>query len=177
MPKRFNHASKKGSGVGKPEFIISFKDEPNLIIIIECKSNTSKHESKTRDSYAGYAVDGALLYSSFLSKSYDVIAIAVSGESKKEMKVSQFLQIHKTLEAKDFLGSRLLSLENYIDAYQKSDLKVRQDFNDLKAYSKELNTKLHKLKIKESSYLQKIKTCLTNNGCLCLSLKSSNIFK
>lgn len=148
--KLLKNASKKGSGTGKPEFIISFTDEPNLIIVIECKSDITKHESKTRDNYAEYAVDGVLLYSSFLAKSFDVISIAVSGQLKKDMKISHFLQIHDTPEAKDFLGSKLLSLENYIDAYQKSDIKLHQDFNDLMTYSKELNTKLHKLKIKES---------------------------
>ena len=148
--KLLKNASKKGIGTGKPEFIISFTEEPSLIIVVECKPDISKHESKTMDNYSDYAVDGVLLYSSFLSKDFDVISIAVSGESKKEMKVSQFLQIHNTPEAKDFLGNKLLSLENYLDEYKKSDLKLHQDFNDLMTYSKELNTRLHKLKIKES---------------------------
>lgn len=148
--KLLKNASKRGISTGKPDFLISFTEEPNLIIVIECKPDISKHESKTRDNYSDYAVDGVLLYSSFLSKDFDVISIAVSGESKKEMKVSQFLQIHNTSEAKDFLGNKLLTLENYLEAYKTSDLKLHQDFNDLMAYSKELNTKLHKLKIKEA---------------------------
>ena len=148
--KLLKNASKKGSGKGRPEFIISFKDESNLIIVIECKANITKHESKTKDRYSDYAVDGVLLYSSFLSKSFDVISIAVSGQSKKEIKISQFLQIHDTLEINDFLGDELLSLENYLEEYKKDDLKRRQDYNDLMIYSKQLNEQLHKLKIKES---------------------------
>lgn len=148
--KLLENASKNGNGAGKPEFIISFKDEPNLLLIVECKADIKKHESETRDHYSDYAVDGALLYSSFLSKSFDVISIAVSGESKKDMKISHFLQISGTIEAKDFLGNKLLILENYLEQYKTSDLKVRQDFNNLMTYSKELNTKLHKLKIKEA---------------------------
>ena len=148
--KLLKNASKIGNGSGKPEFIISFVDEPNLIIVIECKSDTSKHESKTRDNYSDYAVDGVLLYSSFLSKEFDVISIAVSGEIRKEMNISSFLQIHSKHKSHDFLGKKLLSLENYLDEYTKSDLKLNQDFNDLMTYSKKLNLKLHKLKIKES---------------------------
>ncbi|WP_220463382.1 N-6 DNA methylase [Nitrosopumilus sp. b3] len=148
--KLLKNASKKGLGKGKPEFIISFKDESNLIIVIECKADITKHESKKRDNYSEYAVDGVLLYSSFLSKSFDVISIAVSGETKKELKVSQFLQIRDTFEAKDFLGVDLLSLENYLDEYKNDEHKLHQDFNDLMVYSKQLNERLHKLKIKES---------------------------
>ena len=148
--KLLKNASKKGIGTGKPEFIISFTEEPNLIVVIECKPNVSKHESKTKDNYSDYAVDGVLLYSSFLSKSFDVISIAVSGELKKDMKISHFLQIHGTPEAKDFLGNKLLTLENYLEQYKTSDLKLHQDFNDLMTYSKAFNQKLHKLKIKES---------------------------
>lgn len=148
--KLLQNASKKGSGIGKPEFIISFKDEPNLLLIVECKSDIRKHESATKDKYVEYAVDGVLLYSSFLSKSFDVIAVAFSGESKKDKKVSHFLQLQNNMEAKDFLGDKLLTLENYIEKYKTNDLKLRQEFNNLTIYSKELNEKLHKLKIKES---------------------------
>ena len=35
--------------------------------------------------YKEYAVDGVLLYSSFLSKTYDVLSIAVSGEDKNSI--------------------------------------------------------------------------------------------
>ncbi|MDE1764577.1 MAG: hypothetical protein KGH88_10115, partial [Thaumarchaeota archaeon] len=37
--KLLENASKKGNGAGKPEFIISFKDEPNLLLIVECKAD------------------------------------------------------------------------------------------------------------------------------------------
>lgn len=72
-------ASKSGMGGGKPEFIITFrKERPDYIIVVECKANVMKHESKNHDKYDEYAVDGVLLYSSYLSKEYDVLAIAVS---------------------------------------------------------------------------------------------------
>ncbi len=143
-------ASKRGNGIGYPEFIISYKEEPNLIIVVECKGDIKKHESITKDKYSEYAVDGALLYSSYLSKEFDVISIAVSGETKKELKVSHFLQTKNSALANDFDGEQLLPLENYINSYKASDIKFNQDFSDLMIYSKELNTTLHKLKVKES---------------------------
>ena len=73
--------------MGKPEFIITFrKERPDYIIVIECKASRTKHESKTRDGYGEYAVDGVLLYSSFLSKEYDVLSVDVSGEDKNNLK-------------------------------------------------------------------------------------------
>ena len=76
--KLLKNASKSGSGKGCPEFIIQFQENSNLIIIVECKANITKHKSQTLDIYKDYAVDGVLLYASFLSKEYDVLAIAVS---------------------------------------------------------------------------------------------------
>ena len=151
IDKLLKRASKKGNGAGFPEFIISFVEEPNLIIVIECKADIKKHQSETKREYSKYAVDGALLYSSYLSKDFDVISIGVSGETKKDLNISHFLQMKNNISSKDFLGDKLLSFENYIDSYMNSELKFNQDYSDLMIYSKELNTQLHKLKIKESS--------------------------
>ena len=84
------NASKSVNGVGKPEFILSFKDDTEFLIIIECKADVSKHESKTRKQYKDYAIDGVLLYSNYLSKDYNVMSIAVSGINEKELKISHF---------------------------------------------------------------------------------------
>ena len=89
-------ASKSGDGAGKPEFIIRVPGEPDLIIVFECKANTVKHESKNLDKPKDYAVDGVLLYASELSREFDVIAIAVSGTSKKSLKVSSFRWLKRT---------------------------------------------------------------------------------
>ncbi len=43
-----SNASKSGKGIGRPEFIISFKNNPDDLIIIECKANISYHESNER---------------------------------------------------------------------------------------------------------------------------------
>ena len=121
-----------------------------MVIVIECKADVKKHESENRDRPKDYAVDGVLLYSQYLAKEFDVISVAVSGQKKSELKVSHFLQIKNGHNVEDFLSDKILSFENYLDSYTKSDLKLHQDFNNLMTYSRELNLKLHELKIKES---------------------------
>lgn len=148
--KRLKTASKKGTGSGFPEFIISFSDEPNLLIVVECKADVTKHKSKTGDKFAEYSIDGALLYSSYLSKEFDVISIAVSGQTKKEIKISHFLQLKNDKDAKEIFGNKLLSFENYINGYKQDDRKFKQSYNELLQYSKILNDKLHSKKVKES---------------------------
>lgn len=150
IDKLLKNASKKGKQCGYPEFIISLKDCPELLIIVECKAETSKHESKTRDKYAEYAVDGVLLYSSFLSKEFDVLAIAVSGQNKKELKVSHFLQLCSEHEAKEIFGNEFLDIKSYLNGYLQTPQKVSQDYDKLLKFSKELNEQLHSHKIVES---------------------------
>lgn len=146
--KLLKYASKKGGGRGCPEFIITFKEVPNFLIVIECKGDATKHKSKSFDRYADYAVDGVLLYSSFLSKEYDVLSIAVSGQTKSELKVSHFLQLEgeSTATEMDF-GNKLLGYENYLKNYLESPQKYKQDYFNLIVYCRELNNKLHGYKI------------------------------
>lgn len=74
-------ASKSGrGGAGYPEFIITAPTTPDIVVVIECKADVSKHESKDRDRPADYAVDGVLHYARSLSAKHTVIAIAVSGD-------------------------------------------------------------------------------------------------
>lgn len=82
---------------GYPEFIISFPTNSNYLIVVECKAITTKHESIGRNNPKDYAVDGVLHYASFLSKEFNVVAIAVSGETKSELKVSNFYWKKKTI--------------------------------------------------------------------------------
>ncbi|GHV19944.1 hypothetical protein FACS189494_02720 [Spirochaetia bacterium] len=150
IDKLLKNASKKGGGKGYPEFIISYKTNPDLLIVIECKADITKHESKERDEYADFAVDGALLYSAYLSKGYDVLSIAVSGETKKSLRVSHFLQLKDEKTAISIFDDTLLSPDEYLNAYLKSPEKFRQDYNRLLDFTKQLNEKLHGYKILES---------------------------
>ena len=77
-------ASKSGKDrPGKPEFLITFPTQSSdYVIVVECKAKTDKHESTNRDHAKDYAVDGVLHYAKFLSSEFNVVAIAVSGETK-----------------------------------------------------------------------------------------------
>jgi len=131
IDKLLKTASKKGGGKGYPEFIITYKTNSDLLIVIECKANTIKHESKDRDRYSEYAVDGALLYASYLSKNFDVLAIGISGETKQELKISHFLHLKNEKKANPIFANKLLKAEDYLNGYLKSPEKFRQDYNIL----------------------------------------------
>ena len=150
IDKLLKTASKKGTGKGRPEFLISYKKNSDLLIVVECKANITKHESKNRDKYSEYAVDGVLLYASYLAKSFDILAIAISGETKQELKVSHFLHLKSEKKAFKVFDDKLLNAENYLDGYLKTPEKIRQDYHTLLEFTKQLNEKLHTYKILES---------------------------
>ena len=149
IDKLLKTASKKGGGKGFPEFIITLKENPDLLIVIECKSNLTKHESPGQDKYSEYAVDGALLYAAFLSKEFDVLAIGVSGQNKKELKVSHYLHLKNKNKAVSKFGNKLLDVDSYLNEYINSEEKFRQDYDTLIDFSRELNVELHHHKIPE----------------------------
>ena len=150
IDKLLKTASKKGSGHGYPEFIITYKTNSNLLIVIECKSDITKHESKNRDKYSEFSVDGALLYASYLSKDFDVIAIAVSGEITRNLKISHFLHLKGERKATEIFGDKFLTADEYLNGYLKSPEKFRQDYKTLLDFTKKLNESLHTHKILES---------------------------
>ena len=89
--KLLQSASKHGNGKGYPEFIVQSEEDSNFLLTVECKADIRFHQSKTLDQYSKYAVDGALLYSSYLSKEFDVISLGVSGQNKNELKATSYL--------------------------------------------------------------------------------------
>lgn len=141
IQKQLKTASKRGKGIGYPEFIISFQDS-NLVIVIECKADIKNHKSKTLDRYDKYAVDGALLYSSYLSREFDVIAIGVSGENKRELQIDTYLQIRGEKKARDLKINKIYDFDDYFDILKKDSTKEKTDFEKLMEYSQILNQRL-----------------------------------
>lgn len=149
--KLLDHASKSGNGAGKPEFIIRSESYSDFIIIVECKGSAQKHESATRTKYAEYAVDGVLLYASFLSKEFDVLAIATSGQDEGSFRISHFLHLRGTNKAVDWTpAADLVSFDDYYQEFATSDVKFRQDYDALLDYSRILNNQLQAKKITEA---------------------------
>lgn len=151
IQKLLENASKSGSGVGRPEFIIHSNRLSSFVIVIECKADYTKHESSTRTKYRDYAVDGVLLYASFLSKQFDVLAIAVSGQTESEFRISHFLHLCKTPKSADWdVSADMVPFKDYYRAFIESDMKFRQDYHNLLGYSRNLNAQLQANKITES---------------------------
>ncbi|ASU61229.1 HsdM family class I SAM-dependent methyltransferase [Nocardiopsis dassonvillei] len=100
IKKALSAASKSGTGVGRPEFIVTFpSSSPSLVVVVECKAELKKHKSASGGRPAEFAVDGVVHYASHLAKYYDVIAIAVSGTDRKNLEVSVFRQLKGTSTA------------------------------------------------------------------------------
>jgi type I restriction enzyme M protein len=135
-------ASKAGKGKGYPEYIISFKDNPEYIILIECKASISDHESSDRKNYKKYAVDGVLLYCSYLKDDFNVVGIAVSGENGKEKKVSSFLWLKGNYTYKSIQDKTLLSPREITSILVESSTPITEDKLIAKAieYNSFLNT-------------------------------------
>ncbi len=136
-------ASKSGSGRGYPDFLISLKNEPDLLIVIECKADVQKHCSEDFDHYADYAVDGARLYAEHLSRDFDVLSIGVSGTSKQNLQVSHFLHLKGQRSPFEIFGDILLPPSDYVQGYLNSPEKYRQDFETLQCFIRDLNKRLH----------------------------------
>lgn len=149
ITKLLRNASKKGNGIGKPEFLISINDERDLLIVVECKADILKHESKDRDKFSDYAVDGVLLYSSYLSKEYDVLSLAISGIEKDNIKVSYFLQKYGKDNVEQIFGNRLIAIDDILAGLRQDEVTKNTKYEELLEYSQTLNKQLHKLKIKE----------------------------
>ena len=150
IDKLLKRASKKGDGAGYPDFIVSSGVHADFLIVMECKADEARHVSENGDHYADYAVDGVLLYADFLSKEFDVLAIAVSGETESTLRISHHLHLKGASKAQDFSLAEILSFDEYYEKVNHSDIKVRQDYDALLAYSRDLNEDLQAANIKEA---------------------------
>ena len=145
VQKLLKSASKSGSGLGKPEFIIRKRGDNDFLMVIECKADPKYHESKSRDLYRDYSVDGVLLYGSHLSKEFNIIAVAISGESEADVKISTFLYAKKSSTYTDLLDEnsqkiqKILSWDRYIDRAKFDPVLAKSRHSDLMRFSRELH--------------------------------------
>jgi type I restriction enzyme M protein len=159
-------ASKSGDGVGKPEFVLRLKDHPDLVIVVECKADATKHVSKHLDKPALYAVDGVLVYSTHLSKDFDVISIAVSGTDTASLRVSTFRQLRgspaaEPLKDEHGLVSRLVPVVEYRRLLDFDPAMRRRTQDELMAFSGKLNNYFRDVaKLSESERPLAVSGCL-----------------
>lgn len=120
---------KGGKGSANPEFMILPKNKSNLLIVVECKEDTSRHSSKCNYSKPkDYAIDGALYYAKFLRRKYDVIALAVSGNSKN-YKTNAFL-LRKGFQPTDLielttLSNKKIRFDDLITAFDEKNFEFK----------------------------------------------------
>jgi len=138
-------ASKTGKGgAGYPEFIITARETPDMVVLVECKADVKNHESAGQNQPKDFAVDGVLHYARYLSPFYTVIAIAVSG-SPKMSRWSFFVIPKGTEEAKPLVsptGAKITEMigMNDLIAAASFDPKVQQQReHDLIAFAMEMH--------------------------------------
>ncbi len=156
-------ASKSGQGgTGSPEFIISSLSSPDFLLVIECKASTKDHISpefqafltgaaikesseQTAKRVQRFAVDGALHYAQKLSKEFNVIAVAVSGETASSMVISSFLvakgaNSFKQLCTKEQKAvDQIIPWADYIEHATFDPTVQRMRFDELMAFSRDLH--------------------------------------
>lgn len=144
--KLLKSASKTGKGGhGAPEFILSSQENPDFLVVIECKADTKYHASEDLSSPVAYAVDGALHYAKSLSKEFNVIAIGISGETRGSLKISTYLHPKGADVAQELLTKtqaridKIISWPDYIE-HATFDPKVqRLRHEELMAFSRQLH--------------------------------------
>lgn len=156
-------ASKSGgTGGGSPEFIISSPSSPDFLIIIECKADVKDHISsaivdilngtafsENDDDKAKrtkrFAVDGILHYAKALSKKFNVISIAISGETKNSAFIDTYLWPKNANKPKELRTKSNATLNNFIPwpdyiehaTFDPAVQKLR--FDELMAFAAELH--------------------------------------
>lgn len=146
VKKLLKGASKTGKGgIGAPEFIISTTETPDFLIVFECKANIKDHASKDLNRPVEFAADGVIHYAKKLSKSFNVIAVAVSGQKKAGLKISNYIIPKGSSEVKELTNrsgntiSKLIPLDDYI-AHGTFDPDVaKKRHEDLMEFSRELH--------------------------------------
>lgn len=146
VQKLLRTAGKGGNGgIGSPEFIITNKKSPDLVIVFECKADVKFHQSESHNRPVSHAVDGSLWYAKYLSKSYNVIAVAVSGQDTSSVRVSNFLWTKGSdfpinlISTTGNVINEIVPLEDYIRSAEFDPRIQRQRRQDLMDFSRELH--------------------------------------
>lgn len=141
-----------GKGKARPEYIITFCDDYNTILVIECKSSVQKHESEKKDHPRDYAVDGVLYYAKYLKESYNVVAIAVSGTKKDKMKVDTFYwkKEENTYTVLPKAKNIILEPRNYLQLIHGQKLRNSYSLDEIRETAINMHDYLREIKVVES---------------------------
>lgn len=140
-----------GPGKAKPEYIVTFNEDKDTILLVECKRNLKDHESTQKNMPSKYAVDGALFYAKHLKDEYNVLAVAVSGTSKENIKVNTFYW-KKGFETPTELKKAkdtLLEPLNYLNLANGKKMERKFSLQEIRELSQIMHEKLRQIKISE----------------------------
>lgn len=145
--------SKGGNGKAKPEYIITFNDDINTILVVECKKSVKQHASERLNKPKSYAVDGTLYYAKFLKYDYNVVAIAVSGTKKDNCKVSTFYW-QRGLDSYTALNKAndiILEPLNYLKLIKGERIQKRYSIEEIRETALSMHDALREIKMTERS--------------------------
>ncbi len=145
--------SKGGNGKAKPEYIITFNDDINTILVVECKKTAKQHASEQLNKPKSYAVDGALYYAKFLKSDYNVVAIAVSGTKKDNCKVSTFYWSKGFDTPTELNKAHDIILEplNYLKLIKGERIQKRYSIEEIRETALNMHDALREIKMTERS--------------------------
>lgn len=146
-----NDYGAKGAGKAKPEYIITYNADPNTIVVVECKNSPSKHSSPGLDHPRDFACDGVLYYAKYLKDDYNIIAIAISGTKKENLKVDTY-EWHKGRDtyqpvpkAKDII----LEIDNYLKLYNGDKIQKKFSLEEIRNTAFDMHNTLREVKVTE----------------------------
>lgn len=144
--------SKGGIGRAQPEYIITFRDDIHVIMVIECKKDVKKHESERRNKPKDFAVDGVLYYAKFLKEKYNVIAVAVSGTSLSNMKVDAYywLKEQDTYAVLNKARDILLEPQNYLELFRGNKVQKAYSLDEIRNVAIDMHNYLREIKVTEA---------------------------
>lgn len=148
-----NDFSNVGKGKAHPEFIITFNNDRNTIIVIECKKSIKKHSSERFNQPKDYAVDGVLYYAKFLKSEYNVIAIAVSGTCNNKWKITTFDWRKNQEFPQEMVKCKdvLYTPDNYLRIIKGEEVKKALSMQEIREMALNMHDYLRDLKVSEKS--------------------------
>ncbi len=137
-----------GEGKARPEYIITFDDDADTLIVVECKKSAKWHCSEHFNHPKSYAVDGVLYYAKFLKKGYNVVAVAVSGERKENAKVSTYYWC-RGADTPEPLAKLNIILEpaNYLKYLRGEQISIAYSIEDIRSTAVAMSDMLRVAKV------------------------------
>jgi type I restriction-modification system DNA methylase subunit len=137
-------------GKAMPEFIYVF-NEPELVLVVECKKNTKNHSSIDLNQPSLYAVDGALYYAKYLKTFFNVIVLAVSGTSIENLKVSTYEWRKNHDLPQEYAKGKdvILEISNYLKLYKGEQIARKYSLDEIRKTALIMHETLREVKITE----------------------------